>query len=37
MNNLVPFMRIRGMAEEKIHTLLVENARRFLEFAPAQA
>jgi len=37
LNNLIPFMRIRGMTEEKIHTLLVENARRFLEFAPAQA
>jgi phosphotriesterase-related protein len=36
VNNLVPFLRIKGMAEEKIYTLLVENARRFLEFAPAQ-
>jgi phosphotriesterase-related protein len=37
LNNLLPFMRIKGMSDEKIHTLLVENAKRFLAFAPAQA
>jgi len=36
LNNLLPFMRAKGITEESIHTLLVENARRFLEFAPAQ-
>lgn len=36
LTNLVPFMRIKGMTDEQIHTLLVENAKNFLEFAPAQ-
>jgi phosphotriesterase-related protein len=36
LNNLLPFMRAKGIPEENIHTLLVENARRFLEFVPAQ-
>jgi len=36
LNNLVPFMRVKGMTDEKIQTLLVENAKRFLEFVPAQ-
>ncbi len=37
LNNLLPFMRAKGITQESIHTLLVENAKRFLEFVPAQA
>jgi len=37
LNNLLPFMKAKGISEENIHTLLVENPRRFLEFVPAQA
>ncbi len=36
LNNLLPFMRAKGLTEENIHTLLVENAKRFLEFVHAQ-
>ena len=36
LSNLLPFMRAKGITEENIHTLLVKNARRFLEFVPAQ-
>lgn len=36
ITNLVPFMRAKGMSEEQIHALLVDNPRRLLEFAPAQ-
>ncbi len=36
IRNLIPFMRAKGMAEEQIHALLVDNPRRFLEFAPAE-
>jgi phosphotriesterase-related protein len=36
LNNVLPFMRLKGMSDDKIHTLLVDNARRFLEFVPAQ-
>ena len=30
--NIVPLMREKGMAEEYIHTILVENPRRLLQF-----
>jgi phosphotriesterase-related protein len=36
LNNLLPFMRAKGITDRNIHTLLVENAKRFLEFVPAQ-
>lgn len=36
LKNVIPFMRAKGMTEENIYTLLVENAKRFLEFGPAQ-
>jgi phosphotriesterase-related protein len=36
LKNLIPFMRAKGITEENIHTLLVENAKGFLEFRPAQ-
>jgi phosphotriesterase-related protein len=36
LNNVVPFMRAKGLTDETIHTLLVENAKRFLEFGPVQ-
>jgi phosphotriesterase-related protein len=32
--NLIPLMRSKGMTERQIHTLLVENPKRFLQFAP---
>ncbi len=35
IRNLLPFMRAKGITEEQIHTLLVENPRRLLEFTPA--
>lgn len=33
---LVPFMRFKGLTDQQIHTLLVENPKRFLQFAPAK-
>jgi phosphotriesterase-related protein len=33
LNNVVPLMREKGMPEEHIHALLVENPRRFLQFS----
>jgi phosphotriesterase-related protein len=35
INNLMPLMRAKRMTEEQIHTLLVENPRRFLQFKSA--
>lgn len=32
LNNIVPLMRAKGIAEEHIHTLLVENPKRLLQF-----
>ncbi len=32
ITNLIPFMKAKGMTEEQIHTLLVDNPRRLLEF-----
>jgi phosphotriesterase-related protein len=32
--NAVPLMRHKGISDEQIHTILVENPRRFLAFAP---
>ena len=34
IRNLIPFMKAKGMTEEQIHTLLVDNPRRLLEFTP---
>ena len=34
IDNLIPLMRWKGMTEPQIHTLLVENPKRFLQFAP---
>jgi phosphotriesterase-related protein len=34
IRNLIPFMKAKGMTEEQIHILLVDNPRRLLEFAP---
>lgn len=36
IRNLIPFMKAKGMTEEQIHTLLVDNPRRLLEFAPVK-
>jgi phosphotriesterase-related protein len=36
IKNLIPFMKAKGITEEQINTLLVDNPRRFLEFAPAE-
>ncbi len=36
MKNLLPFMRAKGMTEEQIHALLVDNPRQLLELAPAE-
>ncbi|MFC1942577.1 phosphotriesterase [Chloroflexota bacterium] len=37
INNLLPFMRAKGMTEEQINALVVENPRTFLQFAPVEA
>ena len=34
IDNLIPFMKAKGMTEQQIHTLLVENPGRFLQFVP---
>ena len=34
LRNIVPVMRGKGMSDEQIHTLLVENPKRLLTFAP---
>jgi phosphotriesterase-related protein len=34
LNNCLPYMRAKGLTEEDINTLMVENPRRFLEFVP---
>jgi len=34
IENLIPFMKAKGMTEQQIHTLLVENPGRFLQFVP---
>lgn len=36
IKNLLPFMRAKGMTEEQIHALLVDNPRRLLELAPVK-
>lgn len=33
LENTVPVMKIKGMSEEQIHTLLVENPKEFLQFS----
>jgi phosphotriesterase-related protein len=32
INNLIPLMRAEGMTEEQIHTLTIDNPKRFLQF-----
>ena len=32
INNLIPLMRVKGMTEEQVHTLTVDNPTRFLQF-----
>lgn len=36
IRNLLPFMRAKGVTDEQIHTLLIDNPRRFLKFAPVK-
>jgi phosphotriesterase-related protein len=36
IRNFIPFLRAKGMTEEQIHTLLVDNPRRLLEFASVE-
>jgi phosphotriesterase-related protein len=36
LTNVVPLMRYKGMSDEQIHTLLVENPKRLLSFAPVK-
>ena len=36
LRDIVPMMQGKGMSEEQIHTLLVENPKRILTFVPAK-
>jgi phosphotriesterase-related protein len=36
LNNLLPFMRVKGMTEQQIKAILVDNPRTFLQFVPAK-
>jgi len=36
LENTVPVMKIQGISEKQIHTLLVENPKKFLQFSQAQ-
>jgi len=36
LNNVVPWMRRAGMSDKQIHTLIVENPKRLLTFAPVK-
>ena len=33
LHNVVPLMRAKGVTEEQIHTIMVENPKRMLTFA----
>ena len=33
-NDVLPALRARGVTEEQIHTMLVDNPRRILEYGP---
>lgn len=35
LRDVVPVMRVNGISDEQIHTLLVENPKRVLQFVPA--
>ena len=37
LEHLVPYMKQHGVTDAQIHTLLVENPRRFLTFVAPQA
>jgi phosphotriesterase-related protein len=37
INNLMPLMRAKGMTEEQINILMIENPTRFLQFKGASA
>ncbi len=36
LRNLVPWMRLSGISDEQIHTIMVENPKRVLSFAPVK-
>ncbi len=36
LRNIVPWMRRGGISEEQIHTMMVENPKRYLPFAPVK-
>jgi phosphotriesterase-related protein len=36
LRNLVPWMRLAGISDEQIHTMMVENPKRVLSFAPVK-
>ena len=36
LDNLLPFMRVKGMTDQQIHTLLIENPKRLLQFVAAE-
>jgi phosphotriesterase-related protein len=36
LRDIVPLMQNKGMSDEQIHTLLVENPKRVLPFAPVK-
>jgi phosphotriesterase-related protein len=37
IDNLIPLMRLKGLTEHQIHTLFIENPRRFLTFNSAKS
>ncbi len=36
LREIVPWMRLGGISDEQIHTMMVENPKRFLSFAPVK-
>ncbi len=36
LREVVPWMRLGGISDEQIHTMMVENPKRFLSFAPVK-
>jgi phosphotriesterase-related protein len=36
LRNVVPWMRLAGISDEQIHTMMVENPKRVLSFAPVK-
>jgi phosphotriesterase-related protein len=37
IDNLIPLMRLKGITEQQVNSLFIENPRRFLSFAPAKS